>query len=84
MSIPAVFLGLGLSYTPTDMFATLYSTIETQRWRIDVLNMHAAWLDMTPPQRHAVMGGLADRVATLTLGKRRKGGRRGRLNGGDS
>ncbi|CAN5442239.1 hypothetical protein BH10PSE7_BH10PSE7_07150 [soil metagenome] len=42
------------------------------------------WLDMTARERQAVMGGLPTRVATLTLGKRRKGGRRGRLNGGDS
>ena len=39
------------------------------------------WLGMSNAERHQVMGGLASRVSNLTLGKRRKGGRRGRING---
>ena len=37
------------------------------------------WLVMTADQRRAVMDGLAQRVNTLTLRKRRRGGRQGRL-----
>ena len=39
------------------------------------------WLGMSASERQSVIGGLPDRVATLTRGKRRKGGRRARLNG---
>ena len=38
------------------------------------------WLGMSNAERHRVISGLPERVANLTLGKRRKGGRRGRLN----
>lgn len=37
------------------------------------------WLDYSADQRRRVMAGLPDRLGSLTLGKRRKGGRRGRL-----
>ena len=37
------------------------------------------WLGYSPAQRHEIVTGLAERVATLTLRKRRRGGRRGRL-----
>ncbi len=39
----------------------------------------ARWLSMTAAERRAIMEGLAERVSTLSLRKRRKGGRRGRL-----
>jgi uncharacterized protein len=39
------------------------------------------WLGFTPEQRRHVMAELPERLATLTLRKRRKGGRRGRLEG---
>ncbi len=39
----------------------------------------AAWLGMVPDERRSVMNALAERVATLTLRKTRRGGRRGRL-----
>jgi predicted Fe-S protein YdhL (DUF1289 family) len=39
-----------------------------------------AWLGLSPAERHAIVAGLPHRMATLTLGKRRRGGRRGRLN----
>lgn len=39
----------------------------------------AGWLDYRPSKRHQIMQTLPERVATLTLRKRRKGGRRGRL-----
>jgi uncharacterized protein len=38
-----------------------------------------AWLDMQASERRRVMDGLPERVATLTLRKTRRGGRRGRL-----
>lgn len=38
------------------------------------------WLTMTPEERHGIMATLSERVATLTLRKRRRGGRRGRLS----
>lgn len=38
-----------------------------------------SWLGMSPNERHTVMETLPERVATLTLRKRRRGGRRGRL-----
>lgn len=38
-----------------------------------------SWLGLSPEQRREVMGALPERVATLTLRKRRRGGRRGRL-----
>jgi uncharacterized protein len=41
----------------------------------------AAWLGMAPDERHRVMEGLPERVATLTQRKSRRGGRRGRLGG---
>jgi hypothetical protein len=37
------------------------------------------WLAMAPQLRREIMAALAERVATLTLRKRRRGGRRGRL-----
>lgn len=42
------------------------------------------WLSMGPVERRSVMEGLAERVETLTLRKRRKGGRRGRLGTDDA
>jgi hypothetical protein len=36
---------------------------------------------MTAPERRGIMLGLSERVASLTQRKRRKGGRRGRLDG---
>ncbi len=39
----------------------------------------AGWIGMGAPARHAVMLALPERVATLTLRKRRRGGRSGRL-----
>jgi predicted Fe-S protein YdhL (DUF1289 family) len=38
-----------------------------------------AWLMLEPSERRAIMAGLADRLASITLAKRRRGGRRGRL-----
>jgi hypothetical protein len=38
------------------------------------------WLEMSAEQRRAVMTALPERVATLTLRKSRRGGRRGRLS----
>jgi predicted Fe-S protein YdhL (DUF1289 family) len=40
----------------------------------------ASWLGLTPAERHAVIETLGARVATLTLNKRRRGGRQGRLS----
>ena len=37
------------------------------------------WLAMTATERKIIMEALPERVATLTLRKRRRGGRRGRL-----
>lgn len=39
----------------------------------------ASWLAISPQARRQIMSGLPERVETLTRGKRRKGGRRGRL-----
>jgi uncharacterized protein len=39
----------------------------------------ADWISMTPRERHGVIEILPERVATLTLRKTRRGGRRGRL-----
>lgn len=39
----------------------------------------ASWLSISPPERRKVMDDLPERVATLTLRKTRRGGRRGRL-----
>jgi predicted Fe-S protein YdhL (DUF1289 family) len=39
----------------------------------------AGWLGMSRGERHAIMVALPERVATLTLRKTRRGGRRGRL-----
>lgn len=39
----------------------------------------ASWLDITPVERRTVMGLLPERLDTLTLRRRRKGGRRSRL-----
>jgi hypothetical protein len=41
----------------------------------------ASWIGFSPGERRAVMNDLPERVETLTLRKRRKGGRRGRLEG---
>lgn len=38
-----------------------------------------AWLVLSAADRHAVVTGLPERLATLTQRKRRRGGRRGRL-----
>jgi uncharacterized protein len=40
------------------------------------------WLGFSADARRAVMAELPERMATLTLRKRRKGGRRGRLEAG--
>jgi predicted Fe-S protein YdhL (DUF1289 family) len=39
----------------------------------------ASWIGITPEERRSVMDALPERVATLTLRKTRRGGRRGRL-----
>ncbi len=41
-----------------------------------------SWLGFTPEQRREVMAGLPERVASLTLRKTRRGGRRARLADG--
>lgn len=41
----------------------------------------AGWIGMSPAERHTVMVALPERVATLTLRKSRRGGRRGRMGG---
>ena len=38
-----------------------------------------AWLALSPSERHAIVLGLSERMASLTERKRRRGGRRGRL-----
>jgi predicted Fe-S protein YdhL (DUF1289 family) len=43
-----------------------------------------AWLLLSAADRHAVVMGLPDRLATLTQRKRRRGGRRGRIGVLDS
>ncbi len=40
-----------------------------------------SWLAMSPGERHDILGALPERVAGLTLRKRRRGGRSGRLSG---
>ena len=40
----------------------------------------AGWISMDPAERSRVMDGLPERVATLTLRKTRRGGRRGRVS----
>jgi predicted Fe-S protein YdhL (DUF1289 family) len=47
------------------------------RTRLEV----ASWLDYSPEDRRHVMAGLDARMQTLTSSHRRRGGRRGRLNG---
>ena len=42
-------------------------------------NEIAGWIGMVPEERRSVMNALAERVATLTLRKTRRGGRRGRI-----
>ena len=37
------------------------------------------WLGFSPAERQSIMAGLNERVETLTLRKRRRGGRQGRL-----
>ncbi len=39
----------------------------------------ADWIGMKPATRHQIIETLPERMATLTLRKRRKGGRQGRL-----
>lgn len=39
----------------------------------------AGWIDMSVNERSTIMGALSERVATLTLRKTRRGGRRARL-----
>ena len=41
-----------------------------------------SWLALSPVERRDIMAGLPERVATLTLPKKRRGGRRGRLAAG--
>jgi uncharacterized protein len=41
----------------------------------------AGWLSLSPTDRRTIMASLGERVAGLTLAKRRKGGRRGRIGG---
>ena len=43
-----------------------------------------AWLAMAAEERRTVMGQLPERVATLTLRTRRRGGRQGRMGAGTS
>ncbi len=45
------------------------------RTRVEI----GSWLSLNPAQRRDIMAGLPERVETLTLRKRRRGGRRGRL-----
>jgi hypothetical protein len=40
------------------------------------------WIGFSPDERKSVMAELEGRLATLTLRKRRRGGRRGRLDAG--
>ena len=44
----------------------------------------ASWLDIDPVERRAVMDRLSERLANLTLRRRRKGGRRARLGVDDA
>ena len=46
------------------------------RTRMEIGN----WLGMTIDERRTLMGALPERVSTLTMRKRRRGGRRGRLS----
>jgi uncharacterized protein len=39
----------------------------------------ASWIGMHPEERKTIMAALPERVATLTLRKSRRGGRRGRV-----
>ena len=39
-----------------------------------------AWIGLSPAERRSVMTALPERVATLTLRKTRRGGRRGRVS----
>jgi uncharacterized protein len=48
------------------------------RTRMEIGN----WLGISAAERQAIMQGLAERVETLTLRKRRRGGRQGRLANG--
>jgi uncharacterized protein len=41
-----------------------------------------SWLGISPAERQSIMAGLPERVETLTLRKRRRGGRQARLSGG--
>ena len=41
----------------------------------------AGWLSISPAKRRSIMEALPERVETLTLRKRRKGGRRARIGG---
>ena len=41
-----------------------------------------SWLSFSPEERREVLATLPERVAKLTLQKRRRGGRRGRLGAG--
>jgi uncharacterized protein len=49
------------------------------RTRMEIGN----WLGISPAERKTIMDGLPERVDTLTLRKRRRGGRQARLNGQD-
>jgi uncharacterized protein len=48
------------------------------RTRMEIGN----WLGISPAERQSIMLGLPERVETLTLRKRRRGGRQGRLSNG--
>lgn len=49
------------------------------RTRVEI----GSWLGLTPLERRDIMAGLEERIASLTLRKRRRGGRRGRLAAGE-
>lgn len=45
------------------------------RTRVEI----GSWIGLSPEERKSIMAGLGERVETLTLRKRRRGGRQGRL-----
>jgi UDP:flavonoid glycosyltransferase YjiC (YdhE family) len=51
LAIPAVFLGVGLHYTPEAMQRTLYAAVThiSSRWDVGELAAPVAWIDTTPP-----------------------------------
>ncbi len=58
------------------MNAPTSQEIETPCIKVCVIG---GWLGMSSAERRDIMADLPERVGTLTLRKRRKGGRRGRL-----